>query len=67
MLEIDIGPRQNRERSDIDGLNSYIGPHKVGPRIILSYQLKRQPWGKPKSRGIHAGGVYSAFRRVTSE
>jgi len=32
---IDIGPRQQRERSDFGGLNNYIGPHKVGLRIIL--------------------------------
>ena len=32
---IDIGPRQQRERSDVGGLISYIGPRKAGPRIIL--------------------------------
>jgi len=33
MLEIDIRPCQKRERSDVDGLNSYIGPRKEGPRV----------------------------------
>jgi len=65
--EREIGPLQQRERSDVDGLNSYSGPRKVGPRIILSYQLKNKIWGKPKSRGIHACGVYSAYRRDTRE
>jgi len=45
----------------------YSGPRKVGPRIVLSYQLKHQIRGKPKSRGIHARGVYSAYRRETRE
>jgi len=45
----------------------YSGPRKVDPRIILSYQLKCQIRGKPKSRGIHARCVYSAFRRDTSK
>jgi len=34
-LGIDIRPRQQRERSNVGGLNNYIGPRKVGPRIIL--------------------------------
>jgi len=34
-LEIDIRPCQQRDRSDVDGLNSYIGPRKVGPIITL--------------------------------
>ena len=32
-MDLDVKPRQKRERSDVDGLNSYIGPCKVGPRI----------------------------------
>jgi len=32
---IDIGPRQQRERSDVGGLSSYDWPRKVGPRITL--------------------------------
>jgi len=45
----------------------YSGPRKVDPRIILSYQLKHHIREKPKSRGIHACGVYSAHRRDTRE
>jgi len=43
----------------------YSGPCKVDPSIILSYQLKHHIREKPKSRGIHARGVYSAYRRGT--
>jgi len=33
-LGIDIGPLQQRERSDVGGLSSYGWSRKVGPRII---------------------------------
>ena len=34
---LDIGDRhQTTNRSDVDGLNMYIGPRKVGPRITLT-------------------------------
>jgi len=68
-IDPDVGDRH--QTSAIEGeirhrwYERYSGPRKVDPRVILSYQLKHQTRGKPKSRGIHARGVYSAYRRDT--
>ena len=56
LIEEDIGHRRSER---------YSGPCKVDPSIILIYQLKHQIREMPKSRGIHARGVYSAYRRDT--
>ena len=56
---------QRRPRTSVSDSND--GPRKVGPRSHISYQIKHTNTRKPKSRGIHACGVYGAFGHDTSK